>query len=95
MSQVPSGLRNNGGRARQDDFHRAAASIHTISNLDPAAVSFRDLARKNESHAAAIRFGCIERSEHVGRVHEAGTVVVDGEDDVLGIGIPVNFDMLV
>ena len=55
-------------RTWQDHLHRAASNTASVTDLDSSAVSFRNLTRENQSHAASVRLRRIERREDICRI---------------------------
>src|SRR5579864_3062076 len=93
-SKIACGGSNRGGRPRQNNSNGAATNADPVADFDSSAVSFRDLTRENQADSAAVGFGRIKRSENVGWVQKSGTVVINDQCHIAGIGVPVDFNML-
>jgi len=64
-----------------------------VADFDRPTVGFRDLAAENQTDATSGGFRCVEGSEHIGRVQEAGSFVFNCKHDLSRISIPANYDV--
>ena len=69
-SQINRGRCGVDSRSGQNDSDCATPHIAAIVDFDSSSMRFRDLAGKHQPDSASVRFGRVEGSKDVGRIHQ-------------------------